>query len=145
MKLWLCSYQPLDTANEEKEQSNMTILEAHLPSGYVVDTSVFEDLVEPDGLIKRVETKNDDTVAIIYFDHLKKESIQVVVNAYRIHEVAEKKPTPVIIYDYYDSGKRYFCVKSRNATKNINISFLQLCQRGSSIQSPNGGILIYLG
>lgn len=54
---------------------------------------------------QRVETKDGDTVVIVYFDDLDKKEICPTFKAYRTHKVAMQKPAPVVIYDYYDNCK----------------------------------------
>lgn len=55
--------------------------------------------------LQKVETKEGETVVVIYFDDVSSKSLCPVVKAYRTHSVAKQKPAPVIIYDYYDSCK----------------------------------------
>jgi hypothetical protein len=55
--------------------------------------------------LQKVETKEGDTVVVVYFDELEKKEVCPVFKAYRTHKVANQKPAPVIIYDYYDSCK----------------------------------------
>lgn len=86
-------------------QSNMVILEINFPSGFVVDKDSLKKLSSSVDVIKRVETKNSDTLAVIYFDNLTKNSITLKLDAFQTHEVKEHKPASVTIYDYYDSCK----------------------------------------
>lgn len=83
----------------------MVVLEVSLPSGFTINTDALNGLQDKIDLIKKLETKDGDTVAIIYFDHLTTESLKLNVNAYKQFDVAEQKPASVIIYDYYDSGE----------------------------------------
>lgn len=53
--------------------------------------------------MKRVETKDGDTIVVVYFDDMDKKEICPVFKAYRTHKVAKQKPAPVLIYDYYDN------------------------------------------
>lgn len=94
-------YEP-KTEIEEKE-SNMAVLEVSLPSGFSVDSDiVFELSREPN--IKKVETKNGDSVIVLYFYKLvQNEPVCPVINTFRVFKVAEQKPIPIIVYDYYDS------------------------------------------
>lgn len=50
-----------------------------------------------------METKEGDTLVIIYFDDIDTNEICPEIEAYRTHDVAEQKPSPIIIYDYYDN------------------------------------------
>lgn len=91
--------------NATSNRSSMTVVEVSLPSGFVVDTQSLEKLKSSIEIVKKVETKNDDTLAVIYFDHLSKDAVSLKLNAFRNHMVTEQKPVPIVVYDYYDSGK----------------------------------------
>jgi CD109 antigen len=52
---------------------------------------------------QKVETKDGDTVIMVYFDDIGADEICPEFKAYRTHAVAKQKPAPVIIYDYYDN------------------------------------------
>jgi len=52
-----------------------------------------------------VETQDSDTIVIIYFDDIDTTEICPEFKAYRTHGVAKQKPSPIIIYDYYDNCK----------------------------------------
>lgn len=82
----------------------MAVLEVALPSGFVVDVQALQALKTTIETIKKVESKNDDTLAIIYFDHLSTDPISLKINGFRNHLVSEQKPVPIIVYDYYDNG-----------------------------------------
>lgn len=82
----------------------MALLEVELPSGFVVDVESLNKLTKTNALVKKVETKKADTVAVVYFDHIAKEKIAVDFEAFRNHLVTEQKPVSVQIYDYYDSA-----------------------------------------
>ena len=83
----------------------MVILEASFPSGYTADLEALKDLKKGIETIRRTETKNGDTVAVIYFDNLTKDRLNFMVSAIRTHEVSEQQPASILIYDYYDNGK----------------------------------------
>lgn len=85
----------------------MAVLEVSLPSGFVVDVPALESLKSAIDTIKKVETKNDETLAVIYFDHLAKDPISLKINGFRNHLVSEQKPVPIVVYDYYDNGKMH--------------------------------------
>ena len=55
--------------------------------------------------LKKVETKDGDTVVIVYFDDIDVKGIRPQIKAYRTHKVAKQKPAPVVVYDYYDNCK----------------------------------------
>lgn len=102
LQLSVCSgFVPTKEAN----QSNMVVMEVSLPSGFTVDRESLPSL-EVSQNVKRVETKNGDTVVVLYFDEMNRQEYCPTVSAYRTHKVAKQKPVPVTIYDYYDSSRR---------------------------------------
>ncbi|XP_043259825.1 CD109 antigen-like isoform X1 [Colletes gigas] len=102
LQLSICSgFVPTKEANE----SNMVVMEVSLPSGFTVDRDSLPSL-EVSQNVKRVETKNGDTVVILYFDKMDRQEYCPTVSAFRTHKVAKQKPVPVSIYDYYDSSRR---------------------------------------
>ncbi|XP_017758263.1 PREDICTED: CD109 antigen-like isoform X2 [Eufriesea mexicana] len=102
LQLSICSgFVPTKEANE----SNMVVMEVNLPSGFTVDKESLPSL-EVSQNVKRVETKNEDTVVILYFDEMNRQEYCPTVSAFRTHKVAKQKPVPVTIYDYYDSSRR---------------------------------------
>lgn len=52
---------------EEANESNMAVMEVNLPSGFTVDRDSLPSL-EMSSYVKRVETRNGDTMVILYFD-----------------------------------------------------------------------------
>lgn len=54
---------------KEANESNMVVMEVNLPSGFTVDRDSLPSL-EVSQNVKRVETKNGDTVVILYFDEV---------------------------------------------------------------------------
>lgn len=57
------SFVPTPAANE----SNMAVMEVTLPSGFTVDRDALPSL-EQSQHVRRVETKEQDTVVVLYFD-----------------------------------------------------------------------------
>lgn len=86
-------------------ESNMAVMEVTLPSGFTVDADALPSLRTSQN-VKRVETKNGDTVVVLYFDKMTRQEYCPTVSAFRTHKVAKQKPVPVTIYDYYDSSRR---------------------------------------
>ncbi|XP_012527299.1 CD109 antigen isoform X2 [Monomorium pharaonis] len=102
LQLSICSgFVPTEETNE----SNMAVMEVSLPSGFTVDKDSLPSL-EISSHVKRVETRNGDTMVVLYFDKMVKEEYCPTVSAFRTHKVAKQKPVPVSIYDYYDSSRR---------------------------------------
>ncbi|XP_014214992.1 CD109 antigen-like isoform X2 [Copidosoma floridanum] len=103
LQLSICSgFIPTKEANE----SNMAVMEVSFPSGFTVDQDALPSL-ELSQHVKRVETKNGDTMLVLYFDKMVHDKEYCpTVSAYRTHKVAKQKPVPVSIYDYYDSSRR---------------------------------------
>lgn len=105
--MFLQLYDSFNPQDETEKNSNMVVLEVSLPSGFTVELETTYSLAKTD-YVKRVETKNSDTVFVVYFDNLKAdELICRVFDAYRIHKIAEQKPVPIIVYDYYDSCESF--------------------------------------
>ncbi|KAL7293106.1 hypothetical protein TKK_0013261 [Trichogramma kaykai] len=103
LQLSICSgFIPTKESNE----SNMAVMEVSFPSGFTVDPDALPSL-ELTQHVKRVETKNGETMVVLYFDKMVHDKEYCpTVSAYRIHKVAKQKPVPVSIYDYYDSSRR---------------------------------------
>ncbi|XP_002057612.2 CD109 antigen [Drosophila virilis] len=96
--------------------SNMAILEVSLPSGYTADEESFKDIQEIER-VRLVETKNDDSVVVIYFESLPRGELKCLpIEAFKTHAVANQKPAPIVLYDYYDTNKKateYYQVESK--------------------------------
>ncbi|CAH1708831.1 unnamed protein product [Chironomus riparius] len=87
------------------EKSNMAVMEVSFPSGFTFDVDTIPFLRDTQK-VKKVETKEADTVVVVYFDEIERTELCPVFKAYRTHKVAKQRPAPVIIYDYYDSSRR---------------------------------------
>lgn len=102
LQLSVCSgFVPTKEANE----SNMVVMEVSLPSGFTADRDSLPSL-EVSQNVKRVETKDGDTIVVLYFDKMDRHEYCPTISAFRTHKVAKQKPVPVSIYDYYDSSRR---------------------------------------
>lgn len=84
--------------------SNMAVMEVAFPSGFTVDLDTLPHLETFFG-VKRVETKEGDTVVVMYFDNLDSKKVCPALTAYRTHKVANQKSAAVTVYDYYDNCK----------------------------------------
>lgn len=85
--------------------SNMAVMDVSLPSGYIVDNDLIPGLYDYTG-VKLVEKKEDESGVLVYFDHLTEIEVCPTVAAYRINKVAFQQPTPVVVYDYYDTTRQ---------------------------------------
>ncbi|XP_017784771.1 PREDICTED: CD109 antigen-like [Nicrophorus vespilloides] len=85
-------------------ESNMAIMEVHFPSGFTADIDSLPSL-EVSQNVQKVETKNDYTTVVLYFNNLTVHEYCPTISAYQTHRVVNQKPVPVIIYDYYDSSR----------------------------------------
>ena len=56
--------------------------------------------------MKKVETERDDTKVVVYFETIGKKEKCLTMEAFRTHRVANQKPAPVVVYDYYDQSRR---------------------------------------
>lgn len=102
----IARYMP-PKGKDSVKQSNMVVLETALPTGFVLNTELLDGLKKALPLVKRIETKNGETVAVFYLDHLTSDPVSLTVDGFREHIVDEQKPASIVIYDYYDNGKRY--------------------------------------
>jgi len=91
--------------NADASESNMAVMEIDLPSGYQFDADQRQAL-ESFESVKKLETKNDDTQIVLYFEHLTMTPICPVVKAIRTHKVAHQKPAAIVVYDYYDTTRK---------------------------------------
>lgn len=85
-------------------ESNMAVMEVQFPSGFTADLDTLPSL-EVSENVKKVETKDGDTVVVVYFDHIGRKELCPTLDAFRTHKVAMQKPAVVTLYDYYDNCK----------------------------------------
>ncbi|RWS04405.1 CD109 antigen-like protein, partial [Dinothrombium tinctorium] len=85
-------------------ESGMAVMEASLPSGYTADLESLHDIKKLD--VKKVETKDSNTVVVVYFDKITNEDICLTVKANRDVKLANLKAVPITVYDYYDRSKK---------------------------------------
>ncbi|XP_037958445.1 CD109 antigen-like [Teleopsis dalmanni] len=92
--------------DHQNNKSNMSVLEVALPSGYAASTDAF-GRIEDIPNVKRIETKNEETTIVIYFDYLTAGDVKTVpIEGVKLHDVTGQKPSPIVVYDYYDTKKR---------------------------------------
>ncbi|XP_011212289.2 CD109 antigen [Bactrocera dorsalis] len=88
------------------EASNMALLEVSLASGFVADEESFSQ-IEAVNRVRQVESKQEGTLVVIYFESLaKNEASCVPIEALKQHAVANQKPSPLVLYDYYDTAQK---------------------------------------
>lgn len=80
----------------------MAVMEVQLPSGFTADLDTLPSL-EVSENVKKVETKDDDSVVVVYFDHLERREVCPTLDAFRTQRVANQIPAAVTLYDYYDN------------------------------------------
>lgn len=80
----------------------MAVMEVQFPSGFTADLDTLPSLEVSENVMK-VETKNADTVVVVYFDHLTRKELCPTLDAFRTQKVAEQRRAAVTIYDYYDN------------------------------------------
>lgn len=56
--------------------------------------------------MQKVETEKRGTVVVIYFDYLDQKEICPTLDAFKTFKVTKHLPAPVVVYDYYDNGKK---------------------------------------
>uniref|UniRef100_A0A0A1WK50 TEP1-F n=1 Tax=Zeugodacus cucurbitae TaxID=28588 RepID=A0A0A1WK50_ZEUCU len=100
----------------EGEASNMALLEVSLPSGFIIDEESFSQ-IEAVKRVRQVESKQDGTMAVIYFESLaKNEPSCVPIEALKQHAVANQKPSSIALFDYYDITQKvteYYTMSSK--------------------------------
>lgn len=83
----------------------MAIIEAELPTGFIADLQTIKETVGNRLDIKKIETKNSNTVVVIYLDNVGATKICLRIIAYRICQIADQKPVAVQVYDYYNNSE----------------------------------------
>ncbi|XP_034611578.1 alpha-1-inhibitor 3-like [Trachemys scripta elegans] len=86
----------------ERPATNMTIIEAKLPSGYISVKSSLRQL-EKQPLVKRLEVQNDQVT--LYLDQLTKEAASFTFSLEEDFPVKNLRAAPVRLYDYYETGE----------------------------------------
>ncbi|NXX58955.1 A2ML1 protein, partial [Scopus umbretta] len=86
----------------ERPTTNMVVIEAKLPSGYVPDKSSVVEL-KRQKLVKKVEVQPDQVT--IYLDQLTKEEETFAFTATQDFPVRNLQPATVTLYDYYETGE----------------------------------------
>ncbi|NXE26284.1 A2ML1 protein, partial [Ardeotis kori] len=87
----------------ERPTTNMVVIEAKLPSGYIPDKSSVVEL-KRQKLVKKVEVQPDQVT--IYLDQLTKEEETFAFTATQDFLVKNLQPATVTLYDYYETGDR---------------------------------------
>ncbi|KAL7015206.1 hypothetical protein ACKWTF_016340 [Chironomus riparius] len=108
--------------DSQDDKSNMAIMEVTLPSGFTFDNEHLTELMTTEK-VKKVETKDGDTVIMVYFDDIEATYICPSFHAYRTHSVANHKPAPIVVYDYYDNSRH-----ARAFYNPPEISLCDICQ-----------------
>lgn len=80
-------------------------MEVEFPSGFTIDSESKEDLLSSEK-VKKVETKNGDTVVVLYIDNLDLIELCPTFEAFRTYKIANQKPALVTVYDYYDTSRK---------------------------------------
>ncbi|KAL7015211.1 hypothetical protein ACKWTF_016343 [Chironomus riparius] len=108
--------------DSQDDKSNMAIMEVTLPSGFTFDNDHLTELMTTEK-VKKVETKDVDTVIMVYFDDIEATYICPSFHAYRTHAVANHKPAPIVVNDYYDNSRH-----ARAFYNPPEISLCDICQ-----------------
>lgn len=99
------SFIPKTDDDGESKESNMAVMEIDLPSGFQFDADQRQNLQWTQS-VKKVETRNDETQIVLYFERLTTAIICPKVRAVRVHKVAHQKPAAIVVYDYYDTTRK---------------------------------------
>ncbi|XP_072212583.1 alpha-2-macroglobulin-like protein 1 [Excalfactoria chinensis] len=87
----------------KRAATNMVVIEAKMPSGYIPDKSSVVEL-KRQKLVKKVEVQSDQVT--IYLDQLTKEEETFSFAATQDFPVRNLQPATVTLYDYYETGDR---------------------------------------
>lgn len=102
MELEVCfKFQPSGVL--KYRQTNMVIMEVKMPSGFVVSSESLNSLTDEE-FVARVESKDSETTAFVYFHHLQAEMDENCINleANKLHAIAMLQPSTIRMYDYYN-------------------------------------------
>ncbi|NXF33981.1 A2ML1 protein, partial [Nyctibius bracteatus] len=86
----------------ERPTTNMVVIEAKLPSGYIPDKSSMVEL-KRQNLVKKVEVQPDQVT--IYLDQLTKKEETFTFTTTQDFPVRNLQPATVTLYDYYETGE----------------------------------------
>ena len=87
--------------------SNMAVMEVFMPSGFTANKDSLPAIMSKHYKeVKKIETERADTKVVIYFETIGKKEKCLTIEAFRTHRVANQKPAPVVVYDYYDQSRR---------------------------------------
>ncbi|NWR60292.1 A2ML1 protein, partial [Bucorvus abyssinicus] len=86
----------------ERPTTNMVVIEAKLPSGYIPEKRSVVEL-KRQKLVKKVEVQPDQVT--IYLDQLTKEEETFTFTAMQDFLVSNLQPATVTLYDYYETGE----------------------------------------
>ncbi|XP_073826182.1 thioester-containing protein 1 allele R1-like [Musca autumnalis] len=87
-------------------ESNMSVMEIFLPSGYKTHENAFENLLHMEA-VQNVESRNDNTQIVIYLDSLPTDKpLCFDIYAEKYHYVEKLQSAAMLIYDYYEPKKR---------------------------------------
>lgn len=81
----------------------MAVMEVTMPSGFIIELEYLRELLNDLDLVKRTETKNSDTIAIVYFENIGRNELKISIRGVQAIEVNDLKPASITVYDYYDS------------------------------------------
>lgn len=103
MNLEVCfTYQ---SPGHQHMNTNMVILEVNLPSGFRSNAENSEALIEND-LIERIESKNDDTLFVLYIGGLSVNGSHCVdIECQKLNDVINLQPVAITMYDYYNTSR----------------------------------------
>ncbi|XP_039432022.1 thioester-containing protein 1 allele S3-like [Culex pipiens pallens] len=115
VNLNICArYKP----RKQDEVTNMVLMEVLFPSGYVVADETLNRL-KSNKLVRKIETKRDETRLVLYFDSLPTEKANCVdVSGLRKAIVLGRIAGLIKVYDYYEPAReamQYFLAKEMEA------------------------------
>ncbi|XP_013108378.1 C3 and PZP-like alpha-2-macroglobulin domain-containing protein 8 [Stomoxys calcitrans] len=104
MSLEVCyTYKPL---TEQEKLTNMVILELQFLSGFTANAESIEKLRDEEH-ISRIDSQNAATKVLFYFEKLVGHEEQcLTILGDKSYEVTLLKPSPIVIYDFYNDKRR---------------------------------------
>ncbi|KAM7354726.1 thioester-containing protein 1 allele R1-like [Cochliomyia hominivorax] len=105
MLMEICfKYEP--SKDLQLPKTNMIILDICLPSGFVSNQRILDEVLEEE-IVTKVELQNSNSKIIIYFDQLQANDEHCLqVRAEKVHDIEMLKPSTIEMYDYYNENLR---------------------------------------
>lgn len=98
--------------------SDMAVVQVALPSGFTADETTLPGIYKHNH-VKKAELAENNTKVIIYFERVTEYEVCPTVLAYLTTKVANHRPVPVTVFDYYDT--------TRTARQFYRVTYVSIC------------------